>query len=157
MLLKQLTDRCKADVWAFGVTFADMLEAVLPYPTVPGTMHSSITSGGYVLTWTIPGTLSDLFRKMSTVKPEARWSGHELCEHRFFTHQGDGKVIVPGVIFYRTRRQSCEGWSNLVSSGGCLLAASMSYGPMQMFKGMKVEDWCHHQANRSDHGVFDSG
>jgi serine/threonine protein kinase len=97
VLLKQKTDRTKADIWALGVTFAYMIDTFLPWPQVPGRMFDAIVHGSFVITRSIPGQLSDLFKGMFTVRPEARPSAAELRKHPFFALLGDGKLTGAGV------------------------------------------------------------
>jgi serine/threonine protein kinase len=93
VLMNQSTDRCKADVWALGVTFAYCLEGHLPWPTNRATMYQSIMYGAYTINRNIPPVLADLLYRMFTVNPEARWSASQLKDHPFFTQQEACPVV----------------------------------------------------------------
>jgi serine/threonine protein kinase len=89
VLLKQAGDRSKADVWALAVTFAFMLDAFLPWPSVPGRMYDAIVHGQYVVSRQIPGLLADLLRRMFVVKPDQRATAEQLRKHPFFGGQAE--------------------------------------------------------------------
>jgi serine/threonine protein kinase len=88
---RKSTDRCKADVWALGVTFGYMIEGNLPWPE--GAMYHAILHGNYIITRTIPHSLSDLLKHMFSVNPESRWSATDLRNHPFFAAGEKGAHI----------------------------------------------------------------
>ena len=74
-----------SDIWALGVTFAQMLMGRSPWPSDSlGGLKKLAAAGKYKLSRRIPEILQDLIGKMIVVDPNARLTISEVASHPFF-------------------------------------------------------------------------
>jgi serine/threonine protein kinase len=79
LLNKKAHNPFKADVWALGVAFAEMIAGHSPWHTdTIGKLKKAVMTGAYRLPRKTPTEVADLISKMIVVDPEARLSMAEI-------------------------------------------------------------------------------
>jgi serine/threonine protein kinase len=90
LLNKRPHNPFKADVWALGVVFVEMITGGSPWPgETIGKVKKEITTGAYQLKKKIPDEVADVIARMLVVDPDSRITMEELSRLPLFADAPD--------------------------------------------------------------------
>ena len=96
IMRKPCFDPFKADVWALGVTFHEMVLGALKWPRKKQQVESVVLSAGLMLTTVVPMQLAKVIRSMTAVDAEDRPTMDRIAATHVFDDPGGGSTTARG-------------------------------------------------------------
>ena len=93
---KPCFDPFKADVWALGVTFHEMVLGALKWPRKKQQVESVVLSAGLMLTTVVPMQLAKVIRSMTAVDAEDRPTMDRIAATHVFDDPSGGSTTARG-------------------------------------------------------------